>query len=210
MLSIAAVLLLLITMIQMRLRMKGTFEGDVREDLRSRLRLTALMLSQAVRKPKSPQTRTIVFVNLVNYSVDVPFRIGRLRLHSKHFSQFRDVEIVSATGWVVHRSCGLAAVSSECNRMWFTGDYAHRDVVPCLGWTGNLGYVQLVAYDSAALHEAGSIMVRMVLLPLVALVGYVMGVFWLGWLAGLLTAACTAALGYGSVSVAGLIRQTRS
>jgi ABC-2 type transport system permease protein len=71
-------------------------------------------------------------------------------------------------------------------------------------------YVQLVTYDSDALHKAGSIMVRMLLLPLAVLMGYVMGLFWLGWLAGFLTAACTAAFGYVVVSAAGWIRQTRA
>ena len=71
-------------------------------------------------------------------------------------------------------------------------------------------YVQLVNYDSNALYKAGLIMVRMLLLPVVSLMGYAMGVAWLGWLAGCLTAVCTAAFGYVVVSVTGWIRQTRT
>ncbi|WP_145415374.1 ABC transporter permease [Paenibacillus xylanexedens] len=211
MLSIAVVLLLLITMIQMRLRMKGTFEGDVREDLRSRLRLTALMLSQAVRKPKSPQTRTIVFRkprklfrkrSIQNRMAEIAFKaFFRNSETLKLFLQLGGLSIaaVALPPFPVNVIvCGLLVI------MLTVMLYRAWDVL------ATSEYVQLVTYDSAALHEAGSIMVRMLLLPLVGLMGYVMGVFWLGWLSGFLTAACTVALGYGSVSVAGLIRQTRS
>ncbi|MGF6357825.1 ABC-2 type transport system permease protein [Paenibacillus sp. 4624] len=211
MLSIAAVLLLLITMIQMRLRMKGTFEGDVREDLRSRLRLTALMLSQAVSKPKSPQTRTIVFRkprklfrkrSIRNRTAEIAFKAFLRNSETlKLYLQLGGLSIaaVALPPFPVNVIvCGLLVIMLT--------------VMLYRAWDGlaTSEYVQLVTYDSAALHEAGSIMVRMLLLPLVALMGYVMGVFWLGWLPGFLTAACTAALGYVVVSVEGLIRQTRS
>lgn len=72
-------------------------------------------------------------------------------------------------------------------------------------------YVELVVnYDSDALHGAGLIMVRMLLFPLVMLMGYAMGVTWLGWLAGFLPAVCTLVFAYIVVSVTGWIRQTRA
>ncbi|WP_434748149.1 ABC transporter permease [Paenibacillus amylolyticus] len=211
MLSIAAVLLLLITLIQMRLHMKGTFEGDVREGLRSRLRLTALMLSQAVKKPKSPQTRTIIFRksrklfrkrSIPNRTAEIAFKaFFRNSETLKLILQLGSLSIVAVAlppfpvNVIV---CGLLVIMLT--------------VMLYRAWDGlaTSEYVQLVTYDSAALHKAGSIMVRMLLLPLVALMGYVMGVFWLGWFVGFLTAACTAAFGYAAVSVAGWIRQTRA
>ncbi|WP_366291089.1 ABC transporter permease [Paenibacillus sp. AN1007] len=211
MLSIAAVLLLLITMIQMRLRMKGTFEGDVREDLRSRLRLTAMMLSQAVSKPKAPQTRTIIFRkprklfrkrSIPNRTAEIAFKaFFRNSETLKLFLQLDSLSIaaVALPPFPVNVSvCGLLVIMLT--------------VMLYRAWDGlaTSEYVQLVTYDSAALHEAGSIMVRMLLLPLAVLMGYVMGLFWLGWLAGFLTAACTAAFGYVVVSAAGWIRQTRA
>ncbi|MGQ8875216.1 ABC transporter permease [Paenibacillus sp. TSA_86.1] len=210
-LSIAAVLLLLITLIQMRLHMKGTFEGDVREGLRSRLRLTALMLSQAVKKPKSPQTRTIIFRksrklfrkrSIPNRTAEIAFKtFFRNSETLKLILQLGGLSIVAVAlppfpvNVIV---CGLLVIMLT--------------VMLYRAWDGlaTSEYVQLVTYDSAALHEAGSIMVRMLLLPLVALMGYVMGVFWLGWIVGFLTAACTVAFGYAVVSVAGWIRQTRA
>ncbi|CAI6085808.1 hypothetical protein PAECIP112173_04768 [Paenibacillus sp. JJ-100] len=211
MFSITIVLLLLITLIQMRLRMKGTFEGDVREDLRARLRWTALMLSQAVSKPKAPKTRSIVFRkprklfrkrSIPNRTAEIGFKAfvrnsGTLKLILQLGGL--SVAAVSLPPYPVNIIvCGLLVImlTVMLYRAWDT--------------MATSEYVQLVNYDSNALYKAGLIMVRMLLLPVVSLMGYAMGVAWLGWLAGCLTAVCTAAFGYAVVSVTGWIRQTRT
>lgn len=209
MLGIAAVLLLLITMIQMRLRMKGTFEGDVREDLRSRLRLTALLLSQAVSKPKAPQTRTVIFrkPRKLFRKRSIPNRTAEIAFKA-FFRNSETLKLILQLG-----SLSIAAVALPpfpVNAIVCGLLVIMLTVMLYRAWDGlaTSEYVQLVTYDSAALYEAGTIMVRMLLLPLIGLMGYVMGLFWLGWLAGFLTAACTVAFGYVVVSVAGWIRQT--
>lgn len=57
-------LLLVLTvllLIKVRLTMQGTFMNDVQEDSKLRIRLTSLMLSQAVDKPRATRTKTWVF-----------------------------------------------------------------------------------------------------------------------------------------------------
>ncbi|MDM5280027.1 ABC transporter permease [Paenibacillus silvae] len=211
-LSITVVSLLLVALMQLRLFMKGTFEGDVREDLRTRLRLTALMLSQAVSKPKAQKTRTIVFRksrpllrkrSIPNRTAEIGFKaffrnsatlklylqLGGLSLAAVALPPFPVNVIV----------CGLLVImlTLMLYRSW--DELATSE------------YVELVVnYDSDALHGAGLIMVRMLLFPLVMLMGYAMGVTWLGWLAGFLPAVCTLVFAYIVVSVTGWIRQTRA
>ncbi|QKS58375.1 ABC transporter permease [Paenibacillus barcinonensis] len=211
-LSITVVSLMLVTIMKLRLLMKGTFEGDVREDLRSRLRLTALMLSQAVSKPKPQKTHTIVFRKSrpLFRKRSIPNRTAEIGF--KAF--FRN----SATLKLYFQLSGLslAAVALPpfpvnmivCGLLIFM-----LTLMLYRSWDGlaTSEYMKLVInYDSDALHVAGLVMVRMLLFPLVTLMGYVMGVTWLGWLAGFMTAVGTLAFAYVVVSVTGWVRQIRT
>lgn len=49
--------------ISVRLKMQGTFMNDVQEDNKLRVRLTGLMLSQAIDKPRATRTKTWIFRN---------------------------------------------------------------------------------------------------------------------------------------------------
>lgn len=71
-------------------------------------------------------------------------------------------------------------------------------------------YVQLITYDSEALHRAGSMMVRMLFVPIGILMGFTLGLAWLGWIVGILTAAGAVAFGLCVLSIAGWVRLTRA
>ncbi len=52
-----------ILLVRVRLRMQGTFMNDVQEDSKLRIRLTSMLLSQAVDKPRATRTKTWIFRN---------------------------------------------------------------------------------------------------------------------------------------------------
>ncbi|MFB8376885.1 ABC transporter permease [Paenibacillus taichungensis] len=209
--GIVAAILLLITVGRMRLKMKGTFEGDVREDLRERLKFTALLLSRSVNKPKAPRTRTIIFRKqrkllrhrtISNRTAETAFKaFFRNSSTMKLYLQLGGLSIaaVALPPFPVNVIvCGLLVImlSVLFYRSWEV--FATSD------------YVQLVSYDSEALNRAGLTMVRMLFVPLGILMGFSLGAAWLGWLAGIVTAAAVVALGLFVLSITGWIRYIRS
>jgi len=203
-------ILLLLTLVQMRLWMKGTFEGDVREDLRGRLKMTALLLSQSVSKPKVPRTKTVIFRKrrrlLRNRS------ISNRTAETAYKAFFRDSSTMKL--YLQLGSLSTAAVMLP--------PFPVNVIVCCLliimltllfyrSWDvfATSDYVQLLSYDPAALHRAGLMMVRMLFIPLGLLMGLALGITWLGWLASVVVAAAVVAFGLFCLSVGGWIRLTR-
>ncbi|WP_408893865.1 ABC transporter permease [Paenibacillus taichungensis] len=209
--GIVAAILLLITVGRMRLEMKGTFEGDVREDLRERLKFTALLLSRSVNKPKAPRTRTIIFRKqrkllrhrtISNRTAETAFKaFFRNSSTMKLYLQLGGLSIVAVAlppfpvNVIV---CGLLVImlSVLFYRSWEV--FATSE------------YVQLVSYDSEALNRAGLTTVRMLFVPLGILMGFSLGAAWLGWLEGIVTAAAVVAFGLFVLSITGWIRYFRS
>ncbi|RAW17715.1 hypothetical protein DC345_05075 [Paenibacillus taichungensis] len=209
--GIVAAILLLITVGRMRLEMKGTFEGDVREDLRERLKFTALLLSRSVNKPKAPRTRTIIFRKqrkllrhrtISNRTAETAFKaFFRNSSTMKLYLQLGGLSIVAVAlppfpvNVIV---CGLLVImlSVLFYRSWEV--FATSE------------YVQLVSYDSEALNRAGLTMVRMLFVPLGILMGFSLGAAWLGWLEGIVTATAVVAFGLFVLSITGWIRYFRS
>lgn len=204
-------ILMLVTLIQMRLLMKGTFEGDVREDLRGRLKLTALMLSQSVSKPKAPRTKTVIFRkkrrllrnrSLSNRTAETAFK-----------AFFRDSSTMKL--YLQLGSLSTAAV--------ILPPFPVNVIVCCLliimltllfyrSWDvfATSDYVQLLSYDPNALHRAGLTMVRMLFIPLGLIMGFALGITWLGWLLSVIVAAAVVVFGLFCLSVGGWIRLTRT
>lgn len=56
-----ALLCIVFLLIRVRLKMQGTFMNDVQEDSKLRVRLTSLMLSQAIDKPRATRTKVWFF-----------------------------------------------------------------------------------------------------------------------------------------------------
>lgn len=209
--GIVAAILLLIMVGRMRLEMKGTFEGDVREDLRERLKFTALLLSRSVNKPKAPRTRTIIFRKqrkllrhrtISNRTAETAFKaFFRNSSTMKLYLQLGGLSIaaVALPPFPVNVIvCGLLVImlSVLFYRSWEV--FATSD------------YVQLVSYDSEELNRAGVTMVRMLFVPLGILMGFSLGAAWLGWLEGIVTAAAVVAFGLFVLSITGWIRYIRS
>jgi ABC-2 type transport system permease protein len=209
--GIVAAILLLIMVGRMRLEMKGTFEGDVREDLRERLKLTALILSRSITKPKAPRTRTVIFRkprkllrhrSISNRTAETAFKaFFRNSSTMKLYLQLGGLSIaaVALPPFPVNVIvCGLLIImlSVLFYRSWDV--FATSD------------YVQLVSYDAEALNQAATTMVRMLFVPIGILMGYSLGAAWLGWLEGILTAAAAVAFGLFVLSVTGWIRYIRS
>ncbi|MDN4602791.1 ABC transporter permease [Paenibacillus sp. F6_3S_P_1C] len=209
--GIVAAILLLIMVGRMRLEMKGTFEGDVREDLRERLKLTALILSRSITKPKAPRTRTVIFRkprkllrhrSISNRTAEIAFKaFFRNTSTMKLYLQLGGLSIaaVALPPFPVNVIvCGLLIImlSVLFYRSWDV--FATSD------------YVQLVSYDAEALNQAATTMVRMLFVPIGILMGYSMGAAWLGWLEGILTAAAAVAFGLFVLSITGWIRYIRS
>ncbi|WP_340031813.1 ABC transporter permease [Paenibacillus sp. FSL K6-1122] len=204
-------MLLLITVGQMRLLMKGTFEGDVREDLRSRLQLTALMLSRAVSKPKAPRTRSIIFRkprkllrnrSIANRTAEIAFKAffrnsGTMKL----YLQLGGLSIAAVALPPFPVNIIVCALLIIMLTVMF---YRSWDVFAASD------YVQLITYDSEALHLAGSMMVRMLFVPIGILMGFTLGLAWLGWIVGILTAAGAVAFGLCVLSIAGWVRLTKA
>jgi len=209
--GIVAAILLLLMVGRMRLEMKGTFEGDVREDLRERLKFTALLLSRSVNKPKAPRTRTIIFRKqrkllrhrtISNRTAETAFKaFFRNSSTMKLYLQLGGLSIaaVALPPFPVNVIvCGLLVImlSVLFHRSWEV--FATSE------------YVQLVSYDSEALNRAGLTMVRMLFVPLGILMGFSLGAAWLGWLEGVVTAAAVVAFGLFVLSITGWIRYIRS
>lgn len=209
--GIVAAILLLILVGRLRLEMKGTFEGDVREDLRERLKFTALLLSRSVTKPKAPRTRTIIFRKqrkllrhrtISNRTAETAFKaFFRNSSTMKLYLQLGGLSIaaVALPPFPVNVIvCGLLVImlSVLFYRSWEV--FATSE------------YVQLVSYDSEALNRAGVTMVRMLFVPLGILMGFSLGAAWLGWLEGIVTAAAVVAFGLFVLSITGWIRYIRS
>ncbi|MDN8593285.1 ABC transporter permease [Paenibacillus sp. 11B] len=209
--GIVAAILLLIMVGRMRLEMKGTFEGDVREDLRERLKLTALILSRSITKPKAPRTRTVIFRkprkllrhrSISNRTAETAFKaFFRNSSTMKLYLQLGGLSIaaVALPPFPVNVIvCGLLIImlSVLFYRSWDV--FATSD------------YVQLVSYDAEALNQAATTMVRMLFVPIGILMGYSLGAAWLGWLEGIVTAAAAVAFGLFVLSVTGWIRYIRS
>lgn len=209
--GIVVAILLLITVARMRLEMKGTFEGDVREDLRERLKFTALLLSRSVTRPKAPRTRTIIFRKqrkllrhrtISNRTAETAFKaFFRNSSTMKLYLQLGGLSIaaVALPPFPVNVIvCGLLVImlSVFFYRSWEV--FATSD------------YVQLVSYDSEALNRAGVTMVRMLFVPLGILMGFSLGAAWLGWLEGIVTAAAVVAFGLFVLSITGWVRFIRS
>lgn len=209
--GIVAAILLLIMVGRMRLEMKGTFEGDVREDLRERLKLTALILSRSITKPKAPRTRTVIFRkprkllrhrSISNRTAETAFKaFFRNSSTMKLYLQLGGLSIaaVALPPFPVNVIvCGLLIImlSVLFYRSWDV--FATSD------------YVQLVSYDAEALNQAATTMVRMLFVPIGILMGYSLGAAWLGWLEGILTAAAAVAFGLFVLSITGWIRYIRS
>ncbi|WP_440116057.1 ABC transporter permease [Paenibacillus sp. QZ-Y1] len=209
--GIGFTIILLITVGQMRLMMKGTFEGDVREDLRARLQFTALLLSRVVTKPKAPRTRTMIFRkprkllrnrSISNRTAETAFKaFFRNSSTLKLYLQLGGLSIVAVAlppfpvNVIV---CGLLIMmlSVLFYRSWDV--FATSD------------YVQLVSYDAEALNRASLTMVRMLFIPLGILIGYSLGVAWLGWVEGVITAVAVVATGLIILSIIGWFRLLRS
>ncbi|WP_181150819.1 ABC transporter permease [Paenibacillus sp. PCH8] len=210
-LDIVVATLLLISVGQMRLLMKGTFEGDVREDLRSRLKLTALMLSRAVSKPRAPRTRTMIFRkprkllrnrSIANRTAETAFKaFFRDSATMKLYLQLGGLSIAAVALPPFPVNVIVCALLIIMLTVMF---YRSWDVF------ATSDYVQLITYDSEALHRAGAIMVRMLFIPLGILMGFTLGVAWLGWFVGFLTAAGAVAFGLCVLSIAGWVRLTRA
>ncbi|MEC0127729.1 ABC transporter permease [Paenibacillus pabuli] len=209
--GIVAAILLLITVGQMRLTMKGTFEGDVREDLRERLKLTALLLSRSITKPKAPRTRTMIFRkprkllrnrSIANRTAETAFKaFFRNSSTMKLYLQLGSLSIaaVALPPFPVNVIvCVLLMImlSVLFYRSWDV--FATSD------------YIQLVSYDNEALNRAAQTMVRMLFVPLGILMGFSLGAAWLGWLEGIVTAAAVVAFGLFILSVTGWVRSLRS
>ncbi|WP_339168404.1 ABC transporter permease [Paenibacillus sp. FSL R5-0341] len=209
--GIGVIMLLLITVGQMRLLMKGTFEGDVREDLRSRLQLTALMLSRAVSKPKAPRTRSIIFRkprkllrnrSIANRTAEIAFKaFFRNSATMKLYLQLGGLSIAAVALPPFPVNVIVCALLIIMLTVMF---YRSWDVF------ATSDYVQLITYDSEALHRAGSMMVRMLFVPIGILMGFTLGLAWLGWIVGILTAAGAVAFGLCVLSIAGWVRLTRA
>jgi len=209
--GIVVIMLLLITVGQMRLSMKGTFEGDVREDLRSRLQLTALMLSRAVSKPKAPRTRSIIFRkprkllrnrSIANRTAEIAFKaFFRNSATMKLYLQLGGLSIAAVALPPFPVNVIVCALLIIMLTVMF---YRSWDVF------ATSDYVQLITYDSEALHRAGSMMVRMLFIPIGILMGFTLGLAWLGWIVGILTAAGAVAFGLCVLSIAGWVRLTRA
>lgn len=191
--------------------MKGTFEGDVREDLRERLKLTALILSRSITKPKAPRTRTVIFRkprkllrhrSISNRTAETAFKaFFRNSSTMKLYLQLGGLSIaaVALPPFPVNVIvCGLLIImlSVLFYRSWDV--FATSD------------YVQLVSYDAEALNQAATTMVRMLFVPIGILMGFSLGAAWLGWLEGILTAAAAVAFGLFVLSITGWIRYIRS
>ncbi|NUU75645.1 ABC transporter permease [Paenibacillus xylanilyticus] len=209
--GIFAAILLLVTLAQMRLVMKGTFEGDVREDLRGRLKLTALMLSRSVSKPKAPQTRTLIFRkrrrllrnrSISNRTAETAFKAffrdsSTMKLYLQ-LGSLSTVAVMLPPFPVNVIVCGLLIVMLTLLFFRSWDIFATSE------------YVQLVSYDPTALHRAGLMMVRMLFIPLGMLMGLALGITWLGWLASVVVAAAVVVFGLFCLYVGGWIRLTRS
>ncbi|MGO4734565.1 ABC transporter permease [Paenibacillus sp. 2KB_22] len=209
--GIVFIMLLLITVGQMRLLMKGTFEGDVREDLRSRLQLTALMLSRAVSKPKAPRTRSMIFRkprkllrnrSIANRTAEIALKaFFRNSATMKLYLQLGGLSIAAVALPPFPVNVIVCALLIIMLTVMF---YRSWDVF------ATSDYVQLITYDSEALHRAGSMMVRMLFVPIGILMGFTLGLAWLGWIVGILTAAGAVAFGLCVLSIAGWVRLTRA
>ncbi|WP_339285362.1 ABC transporter permease [Paenibacillus sp. FSL R5-0486] len=209
--GIVIIMLLLITVGQMRLLMKGTFEGDVREDLRSRLQLTAIMLSRAVSKPKAPRTRSIIFRkprkllrnrSIANRTAEIAFKaFFRNSATMKLYLQLGGLSIAAVALPPFPVNIIVCALLIIMLTVMF---YRSWDVF------ATSDYVQLITYDSEALHLAGSMMVRMLFIPIGILMGFTLGLAWIGWIVGILTAAGAVAFGLCVLSIAGWVRLTRA
>ncbi|MGC5776864.1 ABC transporter permease [Paenibacillus pabuli] len=209
--GIVAAILLLITVGQMRLIMKGTFEGDVREDLRERLKLTALLLSRSITKPKAPRTRTMIFRKprklLRNRSI--PNRTAETAFKA-FFRNSSTMKLYLQLG-----SLSIAAVALPpfpVNVIVCVLLMIMLSVLFYRSWDifATSDYIQLVSYDNEALNRAAQTMVRMLFVPLGILMGFSLGAAWLGWLEGIVTAAAVVVFGLFILSVTGWVRSLRS
>ncbi|QOS76767.1 ABC transporter permease [Paenibacillus sp. JNUCC31] len=211
MLGTVLVMLLVITVGQMRLIMKGTFEGDVREDLRGRLKLTALLLSRSVTKPKAPRTRTMIFRkprkllrnrSIANRTAETAFKaFFRNSSTMKLYLQLGGLSIVAVALPPFPVNAIVCVLLMIMLSVLF---YRSWDVF------ATSDYIQLVSYDTEALNQAAQTMVRMLFIPLGILMGFSLGAAWLGWLEGVVTAAAVVALGLFILSITGWIRSLRS
>ncbi|MGR6541789.1 ABC transporter permease [Paenibacillus tundrae] len=209
--ALGCTIFLIILLGRIRLQMQGTFEGDVREDLRAKVKLTVILISQAVNKPKAPRTKTMIFRKprkllrnrtIANRTAETAYKaFFRESSTLKLYFQMGSLSIaaVALPPFPVNVIvCGLLIIMLTVMfyRSW--DHFATSD------------YVQLVSYDSDALHRAGLMMVRMLFVPIGILMGVALGLTWLGWMASILVAVGVVASGLFVLSVAGWIRLTRS
>lgn len=208
--ALGCTILLTILLGRIRLQMEGTFEGDVREDLRTRVKLTAILISQAVNKPKAPRTKTMIFRkprkllrnrSIANRTAETAYKaFFRESSTLKLYFQMGSLSIaaVALPPFPVNVIvCGLLIIMLTVMfyRSW--DHFATSD------------YVKLISYDPDALHRAGLMMVRMLFVPIGILMGLALGLTWLGWMGSILTAVGVVASGLFVLSVAGGIRLTR-
>ncbi|WP_339275978.1 ABC transporter permease [Paenibacillus sp. FSL W8-0426] len=210
-LGILGAMAVLTMLCRIRLELKNTFEGDVREDLRRRMKLAGVLLSQAVTAPKATRTKTFIFRkprkllrsrSLSSRTAETAFKAYfRNTANTRLYVQLASLSVAAVAippfpaNVIV---CGLLIMMLTVlfHRSWNMFETSD--------------YIQLLSYDPYVLNRAGDIMVRMLFIPVGLLVGYALGAAWLGWWQGLLTAAAAIGFGFLTLEVGGWVRRTRS